>query len=191
MNALASKFDSFATNTVDWSGCAVAVDENMPEVSLKVDSGYATYTQSTNVRGETVGYGTVKVPHVVKTEVHVPNKASQWEAVLQSWEGRVVDVNLDKKEFTALIADRTNRNNPDELVEIEFHHVKKSDVCLISVGSVFYWNIGRFRKYIKNRLGPSQNHFEIRFRRLPPLSADKLKEIQRLSEGLASRLNGD
>jgi hypothetical protein len=164
-----------------------------PEIFVKAEVGFRGRTdiQQGFSGGTLMDDAKRKVFKVVKNEERLDTKVSSWEAILQSWEGRVVHEPSEDGIFTAIITDRTNRNNPDEIVEIDLQHVKESDRSLVRSGAIFYWNMGRFRTYKDGRIGPSVNHFEIRFRRLPPLSPEVLEGIRRTSARMASRLHGD
>lgn len=128
---------------------------------------------------------------VVRPEYQV-KKSCEWEAITQSWEGRVVFDDKDSQEFVAVIKDLTCRSNPDEEVVIGYESVLNSDRDLIADGAVFFWNIGSSRKYLSSgKLGPSKHKYEIRFRRLPPISPQKLAEIRKHSKELSERLHGN
>lgn len=129
---------------------------------------------------------------IVKAPAIVEKKASVWSEISQTWEGRVIENIPDSKEFVAIISDRTCRTNPDEEVVIGYESVLESDIELISEGAVFFWNVGKFRKYSERtgKIGPAKNKYEIRFRRLPPISLEKMREIKELSIGLSKIIHG-
>lgn len=193
MLSLAKRDDAFSTNPVEGpSEKSVAVSCG-PEILVKTEPESSDRTDiQREPSGGTLMDGAIrKTFKVVKTEERSDARAAVWESIVQSWEGRVLDVDPAANLFTALIVDRTTKNNPDELVEIDLEYVKESDRGLVCSGAIFYWNIGRFRKYLQGRVGPSVNHFEIRFRRLPPLSPEVLEGIRRTSARMASRFHGD
>jgi hypothetical protein len=129
--------------------------------------------------------------HVVRPEYN-DKKASKWESIVQTWEGRVIYDDPVAQEFVAIIKDLTCKSNPDEEVVIGYESVLQSDLPLISGGAVFFWNIGRYRKYsFSGKIGPSKHKYEIRFRRLPPMSAERLAEIRKQSKELSERLHGN
>lgn len=123
----------------------------------------------------------------------VHKKNFEWEAIVQTWEGRVIFNDPDEKEFVAIIRDITCKSNPDEEVLIGYESILASDVELVEEGAVFFWNIGRYRKYseVTGKPGPSKHKFEIRFRRLPPLSAARLSEIMEMSTRMSERLHAN
>jgi len=193
MLSLAKRDDVHSTNAVERSPEKSVAISFGPEVVVRAEAEVngRTDIQPGSSRGTLMEDVGRKVFKVVKDETRSDAKASVWETILQSWEGRVVDVDSSDGLFTAVITDRTNKNNPDEFIEIDFEHVKHSDRELVQSGAIFYWNIGRFRKYSEGRIGPSVNHFEIRFRRLPPLSPETLEGIRRTSARMASRFHVD
>ncbi len=135
-------------------------------------------------------------PEIGKVKVVRPEygnkKLSEWEKISQSWEGRVIFDDRKAREFVAVIRDLTCKENPDEEVVIGYESVLHSDIDLISDGAVFFWNIGTCRKILASgKIGPSKNKYEIRFRRLPPMSAEKLAEIRKQSKELSERLHGN
>lgn len=129
--------------------------------------------------------------HLVKENILPNNRAAVWEKVIQTWEGRVVCNIPGEQEFVAVISDVTRKSNPDEEVVIGYDSVMPSDIALITEGAVFFWNIGRYRTISNQRLNPSKNHFEIRFRRLPPISEEKLREIKAEAQRLTNNLYAD
>lgn len=130
---------------------------------------------------------------VVKAPSSVERNISGWVSISQSWEGRVVANHPSDKEFVAIISDKTHPENPDEEVVIGYESVLPSDVDLIAEGAVFFWNVGAYRQRVdaSGKIGPSKNKYELRFRRLPPLSPDRLREIQDLSKRLSSLIHGN
>ncbi|MFO1349355.1 MAG: hypothetical protein U1F68_01185 [Gammaproteobacteria bacterium] len=99
--------------------------------------------------------------------------------IRQSWEGRIISV--DENDFTAIISDRTNYNNPDEEVVIEREELSKDDHELLKPGAVFYWSIG-----YKDAPGePRQRVSQIRFRRLPAWSQREIDQASLLASEFA------
>jgi hypothetical protein len=134
----------------------------------------------------------VRDMRVIRTPESVEKRASVWSEINQTWEGRVVENSPESREFVAIISDRTCRSNPDEEVVIGYESVIESDIDLISEGAVFFWNIGKYRKYSEKtgKIGPAVNKYELRFRRLPPISAETFEEIKHLSKGLSRIIHG-
>ncbi|MGU9808438.1 hypothetical protein [Pseudomonas sp. LF052] len=129
---------------------------------------------------------------VIKAPASADKSFSGWSEVNQTWEGRVVENSPELREFVAVISDRTCRSNPDEEVVIGYESVIKSDIDLIAEGAVFFWNIGKYRKCSegKGKVGPAVNKYELRFRRLPPISKETVEEIKQLSKGLYKIIHG-
>ncbi len=129
---------------------------------------------------------------IIKAPASAEKSFSGWSEVSQTWEGRVVENSPELREFVAVISDRTCRSNPDEEVVIGYESVIKSDIDLIAEGAVFFWNIGKYRKYSddKGKVGPAVNKYELRFRRLPPISKETIEEIKLLSKGLSRIIHG-
>ncbi|MGR3992482.1 hypothetical protein [Pseudomonas sp. 1121_17] len=130
---------------------------------------------------------------MVKAPASVERNFSGWSEIKQAWEGRVVEHYPDDREFVAIISDRTNKSNPDEEVVIGYESVLESDVGLISEGAIFFWNVGTYRKLAKvsGKIGPAMNKWELRFRRLPPISQEVLEEIKEYSKGLSKLIHGN
>ena len=80
---------------------------------------------------------------------------------LQMWEGTVEEVNND--EFTSVLIDKTDSQNPDEQVTFSVNEVTENERNMISPGSTFYWVIGH--EIMKG--GQQKNVAYIRFRRMP------------------------
>lgn len=129
---------------------------------------------------------------VVRAPESAIKKASVWSEINQTWEGRVIENSPDLREFVAVISDRTCRSNPDEEVVIGYESVIESDLDLISEGAVFFWNVGKYRKFSEKngKVGPAVNKYELRFRRLPPISSDTIEHIKTLSKGLSKIIHG-
>lgn len=156
----------------------VLVTSELPKRSADLNSSAAFSGAPTSV-------------HLVKQKIVSRSRAAVWEKVIQTWEGRVVCNLPDEREFVAIISDLTCRGNPNEEVVIGYDSVIPSDISLIAEGAVFFWNVGRYRTISKQRMNPSRNHFEIRFRRLPPISEGKLFEIKVEAQRLINKLYAD
>lgn len=187
MNALQSDFDTSVL-----SGDAVWVsgdDHESPLIRTATTESEATSDSRVSLSGSNAQRNLHA--HVVRRPRYEQKRPAVWESILQSWEGRVIYNSPAAREFTAIISDRTNKNNPEEEVVIGYDHVLPSDVDLIVDGAVFFWNIGRYRKYLKGgKIGPSVNKFEIRFRRLPSLRQDQTDEILEISKRISIKIHG-
>lgn len=163
-----------------------------PEFGISPEDNFATIVDKSSI-GETVSIEAAKKSWVKVTPKFTDKPPAIWEQITQSWEGRVIYNNQEAKEFAAIISDRTNKLNPDEEVVIGYDSVLESDRELISEGAVFFWNFGRYRIYSKStgKMCESRKKFEIRFRRLPPISPEKAKSIIEESNRIAVKFHGN
>ena len=129
---------------------------------------------------------------MVRVPESFEKKVSIWSEINQTWEGRVIENSPENREFVAIISDRTCRENPEEEVVIGYESIIESDIGLISEGAVFFWNVGKYRKFseVSGKIGPAVNRYELRFRRLPPISKETIEEIKNLSKGLSKIIHG-
>jgi hypothetical protein len=88
----------------------------------------------------------------------------------QLWEGTVTEVR--EGEFTAILSDRSNRDNPDEQAVFTTAEISPEDQALVRPGASFYWTIGSQRTLG----GPVMNVSIVQFRRLPTWTTRKLAE---------------
>lgn len=107
--------------------------------------------------------------------------------LLQQWEGRVVNINEQKKQFTAIISDRTNKEYPDEEVDLSIDEIPPHDVNLLKKGAVFYWSIG-FADYPGR---PRERVSRIRFRRLAAWTDSELIRAREKGVSLARLFSAD
>ncbi len=101
--------------------------------------------------------------------------------LLQMWEGRVLCIDTEKNEFSAVISDKTNTAFPDEQITISVEEVSKNDLQLLKEGAVFYWSIG----YADYPGRPRTRESRIRFRRLPKWTHRELKKAREKGAELA------
>jgi hypothetical protein len=102
--------------------------------------------------------------------------------VLQKWEGRVDDIDIDG--FTATLADLTNRG-PDEQASFPLSEVSRHDRSLVVPGAVFYWSVG-YRDAVS---GQRTHESVLRVRRLPRWSQADRKEAADLADNWKQRLH--
>lgn len=105
--------------------------------------------------------------------------------ILQSWEGWVISKRAE--EFTAVIKDLSNTENPNEEVVISIEEISKSDRDLIEAGAVFYWYIG----YKDNDNGNRERVSNIRFRRLPGWSKKDFERAEKLTDEWVEHFKGE
>jgi hypothetical protein len=104
--------------------------------------------------------------------------------ILQSWEGRVVEILED--EFSAILEDETNPELNEEIVTLDKNVISPNDLKLLKEGAVFYWTIGYCDPIGRGRLTFS----EIRFRRLINWSKDSVKQALKRGAELAEIFRG-
>jgi len=101
----------------------------------------------------------------------------------QEYEGTVVAVDPLNDAFTARLVDLTGEA-PDEEGEFSFNEVAE-DKHLVVPGALFSWVIGlQWRRRTATRVS------EVRFRRLPPFSADAIAEAEARASQLAELFAG-
>lgn len=101
-----------------------------------------------------------KVPECAILPANKPLKGNF--KLLQMWEGRVVSIDEDEHEFTAIVNDKTNSLLPGEELTMSIEEIPPSDLSLLASGAVFYWSIG----YSDYPGRPRTRESRIRFRRL-------------------------
>jgi len=92
-------------------------------------------------------------------------------AVIQLWEGRVLDVNLENDVMNVLLIAKMGQV-PDHTAEIELQWVVDQDRDLVVAGAVFYLTL-----YKKTRRGSIQNSQELRFRRRPSWTKVQVQKV--------------
>lgn len=90
---------------------------------------------------------------------------------LQKWKGYVTSFNEE-----IIFAQLTNLTNTSsaEFAEIPVEEISNEDKDLLSIGAVFYWNIG----YYDNETGQRTRVSVIRFQRLPKWTKKELHEAE-------------
>ncbi len=61
--------------------------------------------------------------------------------IIQQFYGYIEDIDYTDKTFTAIVSDMTNKNNPDEFMEIYKEKINLDDIDKIANGNIFYLNI--------------------------------------------------
>jgi len=90
--------------------------------------------------------------------------------LLQQWECVVRSVTGDA--FVAVLYDLTVPANGEEEATFSIQDVADGDRVLVEPGAVFYWSIG----YRTSRSGEKMRGAQIRFRRLPALTASERRD---------------
>jgi hypothetical protein len=134
-----------------------------------------TSTESENFRPE-VPRG-VAVPPKFK-----PIRSGRNASLLtrQLWEGTVTELR-DDGSFVAVLADKTDPGNSDEIAAFSPEDVTDDEVRLVKVGSSFYWIIGSER----TPTGVIKTVSMVRFRRVPAWTQSKLKRAAELARHAA------
>jgi hypothetical protein len=96
--------------------------------------------------------------------------------LLQQWEGRVSDVS--DQEFTAVLRDLTDPNQPEEEATFSLVEVSEQDEGLVARGAIFYWVIG----YRISASGQKTRSSDLRFRRLPVWTRSEIKRFTKKAE---------
>ncbi len=107
--------------------------------------------------------------------------------LLQMWEGRVIFVDNEKHEFSAIITDKTYPENAEEQVVLSIEEISQDDRSLLREGAVFYWSIG----YADYPGRPRTRESRIRFRRLPHWSSKELNRAKKIGARLAELFSTD
>lgn len=129
----------------------------------------------------------VKLPHKGVAESHIADSAAVSQSlqerfqVLQKWEGRVTEVDVEQGELTAILRDKTSPDSPEEEVILALDELAESDLRHLEVGSLFYWTIGhRF-----SASGRKTKESEIRLRRLRGFSKAFLERASEYAAEMA------
>lgn len=113
-----------------------------------------------------------------------PVRANDSYKSLQKWEGYVVENKKDM--FIARLIDLTSEGE-EEIAEIPIAEISESDLDLLSVGAVFYWNIA----YKDSVSGQRERVSTIRFRRLPMWTKKELEDAKEKGRTLFNKLKWD
>jgi hypothetical protein len=91
--------------------------------------------------------------------------------VIQLWEGRVLEVDLQKEVMQVLLTAKLGQI-PEHTAEIELQWVSDQDRDLVVAGAVFYLTL-----YKQTRRGSIRNSQELRFRRRPAWTKQQVQKI--------------
>lgn len=103
--------------------------------------------------------------------------------VEQDFEGVVLSVDQQERQFYARLVDETDNNSPDEEVLMSFDEISADDLDLIIPGALFSWVMGR-----TERNGLIERHSEIRFRRMFKFSKQAIQKAEAAASELYSLL---
>ena len=123
--------------------------------------------------------------HIHKTPEHLlPPPTSYLKGnfkLLQSWEGRVLNVDSVNHEFTAIVTDKTDPSADDEEITLSIDEIPPDDLPLLVPGATFYWSIG----YADYPGRPRSRESRIRLRRLPKWTQTELTRMEDRGERFA------
>ncbi len=107
--------------------------------------------------------------------------------IIQKWDGRVVSISKETNLLVAIITDITKKENPEEIIEIEFKHFFNEDIPFIAEGSLFYWHI------IEDYSGNLSNEIKLyrKTKKEIAKSIKKQRKIKKKSKKLFYKLNKD
>jgi len=130
--------------------------------------------KTAEVIDEITGPDTVQRAFLPRPEPIVPTPRAPRPAdifqSLQEWEGHVIERLEDS--FRAHLTDLFG-NEPEEQAEISLEEIAAEDLKYVTLGAIFYWNIG----YLTKATGTRMNVSVIRFRRLPAWTEKELKKL--------------
>ena len=113
---------------------------------------------------------------------HPPLFEDYRTAIVQLWEGRVVNLDQDSKVMQVILQSKVG-DLEDHSAEISLEWVAPQDLELVRPGAIFYWTI-----YKETKRGSIINSQELRFRRLPSWSKPEIDRIHATAATLAKRL---
>jgi hypothetical protein len=142
-----------------------------------IRSSRLDHIQGTELRNDVLPsvWGTEVGPSPVDIVVGVPRSShpNYRLQLLQQWECVVRSVSTD--EMLAVMYDLNDPSKPEEEAPFPLEEVPDSDRAFVEPGAVFYWSIG----YRTSATGQKDRISQIRFRRLPPLTATERREADR------------
>lgn len=103
-------------------------------------------------------------------------------AVIQLWEGRVLDVDRQHDLMTVLLTAK-NSQIPEHTAEIELQWVSEQDRDMVVSGAVFYLTL-----YKQTRHGSITNSQELRFRRRPSWTRQQIQKIYAEADSLLEKM---
>lgn len=104
--------------------------------------------------------------------------------ILQEWEGSVLEVS--EETILVRLIDKTNPSTEEVLSELNFDELSDDDRSRVREGSVFSWYIG----YLTER-GTRFRVSQVRFRRLPAMTAGDIQRAQAEAREVLSDLGWD
>jgi hypothetical protein len=112
-----------------------------------------------------------------------PNHSQQGHFIsLKKWQGIITKISSDK--VTATLKDLNDSSANEDEAEIPLEEISQSDLDLVDLGAVFYWNVG----YFDSISGQRRRGSEIRFRRLPMWSEEEVEASKAKAKHLKEAL---
>jgi hypothetical protein len=105
-------------------------------------------------------------------------------AVLQIWEGTVLDVDMKHQLMRAQLRAKQPGQMEDHVGDIHFEWVTEQDLQLIRPGAVFYLTLYKTRR----PGGTLVNSQELRFRRLPAWTQSQLAQVDAMAEAMMKKI---
>lgn len=115
-------------------------------------------------------------------QMAVDREADIDAAVIQLWEGRVLEVDLQKDTMQVLLSAKMGKI-PEHTAEIELQWVSDQDRDLVVPGAVFYLTL-----FKKTRRGSIQNAQELRFRRRPSWTKQQVQNLYLDAEKILAKM---
>jgi hypothetical protein len=154
------------------SGSTLDNDEGVTVAELEPSSAFETSGQQQVIRPD------MAVPVVDRL---VPVDVGALTAVLQIWEGVVVD--LTELSMSVRLRDRQGRV-PEHTANIDLSWVVAQDADLVKPGAVFYWTL--YKETKKSTIRHTQ---EIRFRRLPDWTKKQVASVYSEADALLAKFS--
>lgn len=106
------------------------------------------------------------------------------KVILQSFEGYIDKIDDNEETIGAIINDLTNKDLPDEYIEIYKSAINANDLKDVREGSIFYWDIG----YFEGEEG-KKTFSEIKFKRYTKKDIAIIKKRIRKSKKIAKNIS--
>lgn len=182
MIATSTVSKSINRNFYDLQNYAFQTESDLSSVSVRSNS-------STDFLENTGNRDARTTPQKKKVIAPAPRAAVDREAdidaaVIQLWEGRVLDVNVQSEVMNVLLVAKMGQM-PEHSAEIELQWVSDQDRDLVVPGAVFYLTL-----YKRTRRGSIKNSQELRFRRRPSWTRQQVQKIHTDAEEMLSKMRG-
>lgn len=145
------------------------INPSWPEIGFRGDSSTA-FVDETEC-GETSTTAKNKEVILPLPQIIIDHSADIDATVIQLWEGRVLEVDLQNELMQVLLTAKIGQI-PEHSAEIELQWVSEQDRDLVVAGAVFYLTL-----YKQTRRGSIKNSQELRFRRRPAWTKQQVQKI--------------